>query len=258
MSREVLEEHRRIWVGKPVLGDVYLGWFEMLLGALPASGRILEVGAGPGFLSAHARRRLPGARWVAMDVVETPWNDLVGDGLRLPFRTASLHAIAAIDLVHHLARPEPFFEEARRVLAPGGRIAVIEPWLTPLSYPIYRWIHQEGCADIDPWRPFDDGPGKEPFEGDAGVFTRLLRQATPERWKGLGFRPPRVALLNGFAYLLTLGFRERSLLPRPLAPPLLTLDRITSFLAPLVGLRAFVVWDRDGGSPGTPPGDPPP
>jgi len=229
-----------------VLADIYAVWFEMLLAALPREGRILEVGAGPGFLTAYARPRLPKASWLATDIVEAPWNDLVADGLSLPFRAEAFDAIVALDLVHHLARPERFFREARRVLAPGGRIAVVEPWLTPLSYPIYRWFHQEGCrSDIDPWSPFGDGAGKEPFEGDGGVFTRLLRGTSAERWQSLGLRPPQPTILNGFAYLLTLGFRERSLLPRRLCVPLLGLDRRSAGLAPLLGLRALVVWERE-------------
>ncbi|MBI3932196.1 MAG: class I SAM-dependent methyltransferase [Acidobacteria bacterium] len=245
MSRERLEEHRRIWKRKPVLADVYAVWFDALLGVLPSRGRILEVGAGPGFLSAYARRRRPEVLWVATDLVEAPWNDLVADGLGLPVREGSVHAIAALDLVHHLARPERFFREARRVLVPGGVLAVIEPWLTPFSYPIYRWLHQEGCRPgIDPWNPFGAAGRKEPFEGDSGVFTRLLRQPPPVRWRDLGLGPPRLTLLNGFAYLLSLGFREASLLPRWLAAPLLRLDGRASSLARYVGLRALVVWER--------------
>jgi SAM-dependent methyltransferase len=246
LSRGQLEEHRRIWRSKPVLGEVYAVWFDALLDALPREGRILEVGAGPGFFSEYARRSRGAAHWLATDIVETPWNDLVADGSRLPLRSGSVHGIAALDLVHHLADPERFFSEARRVLVPGGSIAVIEPWITPLSYPLYRWLHQEGCrSGLDPWHPFADGASKEPFEGDGGVFTRLLRQTPAERWRELGLRPPRLTLLNGFAYLLSLGFRDRSLLPRGWAAHLIRLDRRTAALARFAALRALVVWQTD-------------
>lgn len=247
MSRDRLEEHRRIWEGKPVLADVYAVWFEALLKTLSSRGPVLEVGAGPGFFSAYARQRLHGVHWVAMDIIETPWNDLRGDGQRLPFRGGAFQGIVALDLIHHLASPEGFFIEAVRVLAPGGRIAVIEPWVTPLSYPIYRWLHQEGCrSDIDPWNAFEAGASKEAFEGDAGVFTRLLQGTPPDRWHRLGLRPPQLTVLNGFAYLLSLGFRKRSLIPRRLAPLLLELDRRAATLAPYVGMRVLAVWDCEG------------
>jgi SAM-dependent methyltransferase len=229
---------------------VYAVWFEALLDTLGAAKDVLEVGAGPGFLSTHARERVRGKRWVAADLVPAPWNDLAADATRLPFRSAAFDAIAAVDLVHHLADPAAFFQEAQRVLRPAGRIAAIEPWVTPLSFLVYRWLHQEGCRPrLDPWQPFGASTpgGKDPFDGDAAVVWSLVRKTEAAQWHRLGFEPPRVTLLNGFAYLPTLGFRAGSLLPRRLAPVLIALDRWTATLARWTGLRALAVWQRRGG-----------
>jgi SAM-dependent methyltransferase len=244
VSLEKLEEHRRLWSRKPVLADVYGVWFDFLVGALPTSGRILEVGAGPGFLAEFARRRL-GTRWIATDVLDAPWNDLVADALRLPARDGTIDAIVGLDVVHHLAEPGRFFEEAARVLIPGGRLVVVEPWITPFSYPIYRFLHQEGCdTKLDPWRPFENGSAKEAFDGDGGVFTGLLRSLPAGGWSRFGFGPPRVTLLNCFAYLLSLGFREGSLLPRGIAPLFLAMDKHSGALSSIFGMRALCVWER--------------
>ena len=241
-----LAEQRRIWKAKPVLADVYAVWFEVLLGALSVSHRrVLELGAGPGFFSDYAKRRRPELTWIAADILETPENDLVAYGLQMPFRSGALDAILALDVVHHFARPRTFFEEAARVLAPGGCVAVVEPWVTPLSYPIYRGLHQEGCTlGLDPWLPFGDVSTKEPFDGDAAVVWLLLRRTPAAEWAELGFQPPRSSVLNGFAYLASLGFRERSLLPRRLAPALLGLDAAAAPLAPLLGVRVHAIWER--------------
>jgi SAM-dependent methyltransferase len=242
-----LAEHRRIWEDKPVLSRVYAVWFDALLGSLPPRPRVVEVGAGPGFLSGHARRSVPGLPWVATDVLQTPWNDVVADGLRLPFGARAFDAVVGLDLVHHLARPAAFFAEAARVLRPRGRIVVIEPWVSVLSYPIYRWLHREGCTlGIDPWDPFghEATEGKDPFQGDAAVLWRLVRTTPPSRWLELGFEPPRVTRLNGFAYLMSLGFRRASLLPGSWAGVLVGADRALAPLAPYVGMRALAVWER--------------
>jgi SAM-dependent methyltransferase len=247
---ERLAEHRRIWRSKPVLSRVYGVWFQALLDHLDPRARVLEVGAGPGFLSEYARARDGEMAWVATDLLETPWNDLVADGLRLPFRSGSFDAVVGLDLVHHLARPAAFFTEAARVLRPRGRIAVIEPWVSPLSYPIYRWLHHEGCTlGLDPWDPFGrgTGEGKDPFRGDAAVLWRLVRDTSPARWGELGFSSPFVTRMNGFAYLLSLGFREGSLLPEPLATLLIKADRIVTPLARYVGMRVLAVWERRAG-----------
>jgi len=246
MSLERLEEHRRIWSAKPLLAEVYRVWFDALLATL-RDGRILEVGAGPGFFATYARNRF-GNQWLATDIIETPWNDIVADGARLPFGGETMGAVVALDFVHHLASPAPFFSEAARVLRPGGHIAVVEPWVTLLSYPIYHFVHQEKCTlGIDPWKPFGDSPPagpKEPFDGEAAVPWRLVQDTTSAAWEKLGFRAPKVKILNAFAYLLSLGFREASLLPRRLAPYLLRLDERARALAPYLGLRALIVWEK--------------
>ena len=247
MSDARLLEHRRIWRDKPVLAAVYRVWFDDLLATLDSPRRVLEMGAGPGFLSEYARARLPGTSWVAVDILPTPWNDVVGDGLRLPFRDGSFDAVVALDFIHHLERPRLFFEEAARVLAPGGRMAAVEPWVTPLSFPIYRWLHQEGCRPgLDPWCPFGAGAPKDAFEGDAAVVWKLVRRTSGEEWRGLGFEPPVATPRNAFAYLPSLGFRPGSLLPSWLVRPLQGLDLALDRLAPLTGLRARVVWMRGG------------
>ena len=246
MSAPLLHEHRRVWAAKPVLARVYQPWFDLLLDLVPKNGSALEVGAGPGFLAEYARARRPDLHLVAADILSAPWNDLVADALRLPVRGAAVSVVLGLDFVHHLARPAAFFEEAARVLAPGGCLAVVEPWVTPFSFPIYRWLHQEGCRPrLDPWDPFGVGEGpKEAFTGDAAVPWALVRRTSPRRWAELGLKPPRLRLLNGFAYLLSLGFKRGSLLPPRLAPAFQALDSGLRSAAPLLGLRAQVIWSK--------------
>ena len=247
MGLDVLVEHRSTWNAKPVLADIYAVWFEALLDALgPARRRVLELGAGPGFLSDYARARRPELFWIATDIVAAPWNSLAADGLRLPFRSGAFDTILGLDVLHHLARPRMFFEEAARVLAPGGSVALVEPWVTPLSYPIYRWLHQEGCTlGLDPWLPFGGEGAKAPMDGDNAVVWSLVRRTSGAEWNRLGFRSPVCTPLNGFAYLASLGFRPRTLLPRRLAPLLLRLDEAARTLAPLLGVRVFAVWEKE-------------
>jgi SAM-dependent methyltransferase len=242
-----LEEHREIWRTKPVLADIYAIWFRALLARTPSGARVLEVGAGPGFLAEYARQHRPDVSWVATDVIKAPWVDLVADGLRLPIRGGRFDVVAVLDLVHHLARPAAFFQESARVLAPGGRICAIEPWITPLSYPVYRFFHQEELAiDRDPWNPFGaaESRDKQPFDGASAGPWRLVRDTPRARWEELGFDPPSAVALNGFAYLLSLGFRRRSLIGRRPAAWLMRLDARTQSLAPYLGLRALLQWTR--------------
>jgi len=122
----------------------------------------------------------------------------------------------------------------------------VEPWITPLSWVVYRFFHQEVCRlSVDPWRPFPS-PAKDSFDGDAAVPWKIVRTTPPLAWRELGLLPPRAARLNAFGYLLSLGFRPASLLPGPLAGPVAAMDRAARALAPLTALRAILVWEKAG------------
>lgn len=62
-----------------------------------------------------ASRECPGASFAAADAT------------RLPFRDGAFPNVFIRDLLHHLPRPEAALEEALRVLAPGGRLCLLEP-----------------------------------------------------------------------------------------------------------------------------------
>jgi len=244
VSLAQLHEHRRVWAAKPALQRIYEVWFDRLLSGLGSGARVLEVGAGPGFLAEYARRRRPDLRWHSSDLLATPWNDIVADALRLPLASASVDAVVGLDFIHHLARPADFFRESARVLRPGGVVTAVEPWITPASLPVYLFLHQERCRlRVDPWKPFAEDDRKDAFDGESALVWALAR-ARAEEWASLGFDPPARRALNAFAYLASLGFKRASLLPRLALGPLLRLDRWAEPLAGWLGLRVYVRWRR--------------
>lgn len=228
MSLDLLNEHRRVFVSKPVLASVYGVWFDRLIEGLPEGSRVLEAGAGPGLFAPHARAVRPDLRWIALDLIQAPWNDLVADAQVLPFRDATFDAVVGVDFIHHLSTPLEFLREVARVLKPGGELRVVEPWVSAFSFPIYRFLHQEGATlGLDPRHPFQKGDSKEPFEGDAGVTRALASRVAPATWRALGFeRRADFAPINGFAYLLSLGFKRGSLLPQGIVGLMIAVDRV--------------------------------
>lgn len=52
---------------------------------------------------------------------------LVGDAAALPLRGATFRTVLIRDLLHHLERPAAALAEAMRVLAPRGRLWILEP-----------------------------------------------------------------------------------------------------------------------------------
>jgi SAM-dependent methyltransferase len=101
---------------------------------LPLGARVLDIGCGEGATLRHlgepqgatgidlfeekirfAAKALPRCQFVA------------GSAYELPFPDGAFDHLLVRDLVHHLDDPERFVAECARVLAPGGRIDVLEP-----------------------------------------------------------------------------------------------------------------------------------
>jgi SAM-dependent methyltransferase len=240
MSFERLEEHRRLWEAKPVLRAIYEDYYRRIVAAC-RPGLTLEIGGGSGNLKSY----LGGV--VSTDIVNTPWLDAAADAQCLPFREGCFDNLVCVDVLHHVERPRRFLAEAARVLRPLGRIILLEPAITPLSWSFYRWLHPEPVdmsAD-----PLEDGPldpGRAPFDANQGVPTLLfgrhraqLARAFPE------LEVLRVDHLSLLAYPLSGGFRPWSAVPVALVAPLLRLEeRVAPLLGRLMGFRLLAVLQK--------------
>src|SRR6185436_2551643 len=232
------EEHRRAWAQNPALRALYQRWYGRVRARLPAEGPWVEIGSGPGF----ARELIPELQLT--DVVQAPWHDRQIDAGALPFADGSVGALVLFDVLHHLPAPARFFAEAVRVLRGGGRLVLCEPYVSPLSYPIYRWLHEEGLdMNVDPLA--ETAPG-DPFDANQAIPTLLFEK----RGEELARRFPSLRLLSlerlaGPAYPASGGFSRRPLLPLPLWRALLWLeDRLPDSAFRLLGFRALAVFER--------------
>lgn len=97
-------------------------------------GRLLDVGAGPGFMVNAAQRR----GWDAIGIDVNAWasqyarSELgldvrVGELTDDSFVGESFDAITMMDLVEHVPEPDALLAQARRLVRPGGALAILTP-----------------------------------------------------------------------------------------------------------------------------------
>jgi SAM-dependent methyltransferase len=236
---EFIARHRSIWAARPELRWVYHDFFAELLGAVNRLTPVVELGAGPGFFKEYH------PALISTDVIATRWVDVVCDACALPFPSESVGALVMLDVLHHLPRPLDFIAEAARVLVPGGLMAMIEPWITPFSYLLYRYFHHEDCTlRIDLRRPFDSAR-KQAFDGNATIPYKLVQHYARDGGREPGaLRLARQERFLGLPYLATFGFKRTRPLPWRLIGAARSCEKMLRPLGRWNATRALLVWEK--------------
>lgn len=107
--------------------------WPMVLRAVPAFGRFLDVGCSSGFWLTYLREHRPWLVLTGIDYSRTAIGQgdgqlLVGDALALPFSAGAFDIVYSGHLIEHVQDPWAVLAEQRRVLRPGGRIIVNFPY----------------------------------------------------------------------------------------------------------------------------------
>jgi SAM-dependent methyltransferase len=144
------------------------------------AGRILEVGCGSGRWLAELGPLA--TRVCGLDLSpgmlrqargHMAWPALAcGDAGSLPFADTTFQFVSCVNALHHFAQPRWFIGEARRLLEPGGRLAVVgmdphtgrDQWYVyeyfagtreadlarfPASATLLAWMEEAGLADLE-------------------------------------------------------------------------------------------------------------
>jgi SAM-dependent methyltransferase len=237
-----LVKHRQLWETKPALRVIYADYHRRLLNACPR-GLVLDIGGG----SAHVKHYRGDV--ISADILPFPGIDVVCDAHALPFVEGSLSGIVMLDVLHHLERPIDFLREAARVLRPRGVLAMIEPGMTTLSYPFYRYLHQEP-ADLraDPFKPANRRGDKDPWDSNQAIPT-LLFAREPNATEVLRLVPSlklvSLEWLSLIAYPLSGGFKPWCLVPEGAAEWLVRMEnRLPRGVRRRAAFRLFVALER--------------
>ncbi len=253
-----LETHRDIWKRKKILRDIYTNWYKQILDDLaPGDGITLELGAGSG----NFKEFKPDV--ISSDIEPCRWLDIAFDAHLMPFLDESVRNIVMIDVLHHLAQPVRFLEEASHVLEPGGRIVIIEPFPSPFSLPVYRKFHPEpfdmSTDYFGPVHAPSESPAfftdlnktKDPWDANqAAAYLLFYKQAQKFReFFGDRFQVIKRKRMSCILYPASGGFENKSLIPDSIVPVFRGLEFLLTPLRPLLAFRCYVVLEkaRDNG-----------
>ena len=200
--------HSRIIRVKPFLREIYAEWYADLRCRLPEdpSGAVVELGAGGGF----CKDVIPEV--ITTEILPVPGVDMLLDGQELPFKDRSLRGVLMVDVFHHLPRAEKFLSEAGRCIKPGGVIAMIEPWTTPWSRLIYRYVHHEPFEPNSAQWSF---PAGGPLSQANSALPWMVFQRDRRRFETAypQWKIDSIRLHTPLRYLLSGGVSMRSLMP---------------------------------------------
>jgi SAM-dependent methyltransferase len=181
---------------RPGYAPEAVAWVAERGGLVPGS-LIVDLAAGTGLLSrrfvpigvdvvavepASNMRAVLGARVPAVRVVD-------GTAESIPLQDSSVDAVVVANAFHHFAR-EAAFAEIRRVLRPGGTLALFWAWMLEEQFPPYPWIAEVDAVvgsdrashDIsDAYRAWrrspESGEGFGPFERREFPVTHTIASA---------------------------------------------------------------------------------
>jgi len=239
MSKSILIAHRDTWKRKPTLKFLYTDWYQQITSQLIA-GNTLELGGGSGNLKEFS----PDV--ICTDIVKVPWLDAVADAQSLPFGHKSLSNIVLFDVLHHIENPALFLNEAIRVLTVGGRIIIVEPYVSLLSWPIYKFIHPEPVDfQQDPFAITPSSKTRKPFDANQAMSKLIFEYHYKEftnRFKPLTLIKKRY--ISYFVYPLSGGFDQKSFIPRWFVAPMMRLEQKLEFMGKFIAFRIFIVLEK--------------
>lgn len=228
------ELRKQIVQAKPFLKAIYDEWYSIIAAQLPTiEGPVLELGSGGGYCGEF----IPGL--ITSEIFFCPSVRLIADAQQLPFADSTLRAIVFTDVLHHMPDARRFFAEAGRCLRPGGKVLMIEPWVTRWSRFVYTRLHHEPfLPDAEDWA----FPSSGPLSGANGalpwiVFARDRRKFEAE-FPGLAIEQIRPFM--PFRYLVSGGVSMRNVMPAVTHGLWLRLENILDGLMPRLAMFAVV------------------
>ena len=229
-SDELLEQRRNI-LNSQGLRTYFSNIYEMVAEEIGQSEKILEVGSGAGISNIFLKQSV-----FRTDFFAFPHFNVMGGYVMesLPFNAETFDIVLAIDCIHHSKSPINSINELLRVVRKSGKVILVEPYVSYLSYLPYKLLHHESTTwYYKPKIKFDASPEYTDFaSGDQGVSKFLLRKFKKELVTN--FSVVKIKYLSPISFFATGGTTR--LIPTP-AGLIRFLIKLESFIPQIIMKR---------------------
>jgi SAM-dependent methyltransferase len=240
-----IRRNRDIWGRKPLLKAIYGHFYELIReNVAPVLGTTVELGSGIGSI----KELIP--ECVTTDIFPNPWIDRRENAYTLSFPDASISNLILLDVFHHLKFPGSALTEFKRIIAPRGRIILLEPGMGIFGKLIYGLFHHEPLALREPitwFAPPGFDPERTPYYAAQGnawrIFVRNEFREKLEHWK-----IHKVQQLPEMAYIASGGFTKPQLYPDRMLSLIRKMEKVAARWPALFATRMLVVLEKRDGS----------
>ena len=203
----VSEIHKEILSKKYILRKIYIDFYQTFKNALAdrLSGLVVEIGSGGGFL----KEVIPEV--ITTDVSPSPSIDFIIKDNQLPFQNNSVRAFFLQNVLHHVSNPKVLFFELERCLINGGKIIMIEPYVSLWGRFIYEHFHHEPCNVHSGWETI--GTGRLTGANSALPWIIFCRDKKIFEKEFPGLEIKKIVPHTPTLYLISGGFSFKQLLP---------------------------------------------
>jgi SAM-dependent methyltransferase len=242
LHQESINKNSEYWNQKPLLQKLYGDFYRLIaqnLSNLP-DGKIVELGSGLG----NIRDVIPNC--LRTDLFPNPWIDQIENAYKLSFADESISDLILTDVFHHLKYPGTALQEFLRVLRKGGRVIMLEPYMSILGLLVYGIPHDEPIAIMKriEWdAPENWSSEKIDYYAAQGNATRIFI--------GNRFRPklgdwhqPKIIRLTAIAYAASGGFSKPQLYPSSMLPLIKKLEKLLGLFPALFATRLLVILEK--------------
>ena len=242
LHQEFINKNQEYWNRKPLLRTLYGDFYRLIsthLSRLP-NGKIVELGSGLG----NIHEVIPDC--IRTDLFPNPWIDQIENVYKLSFADETVSDLILTDVFHHLKYPGTALNELYRVLRKGGRVIMLEPYLSALGLFVYGASHDEPVAlthKIEWSAPETWKPDHIDFYAAQGNATRIFvtnkYRSNLKDWKRV-----QTIRISALAYAASGGYSKPQLYPTSFLPFIKRLEKFLDVFPILFATRLLVILEK--------------